>query len=215
MTTAAPRTGALLVAIDFEQPQSYLAKGPTSRLAASLGIAIDWQPMVARPIAEPTDETEGESRGARHRRMRARYFEYDLRRYAEAQGLVLGEVHRAGDSSVAGIGLLWVKRHASGAMGLAAVDAYVNRVFDGYWRGALALDDVDAIRGLMDRIGLTGSAFDPAALHDEYERSLERWRVAGMIEAPAYLVGDEVFIGRAHLPMVEWLLRGKDGPPPV
>jgi hypothetical protein len=44
---------------------------------------------------------------------------------------------------------------------------------------------------------------------------LADWREAKAFEAPAYVVGDEVFIGRAHLPMIEWLYRGRTGAPPV
>ncbi len=214
MSFALP-SGPLIVAIDFKQPQSYLAKGPTAKLAAAHGIEIDWQPMTARPLQDPPEETIGDDRGARHRRFRARYFERDLRRYAEAQGLVLGDIHRWPDSSVAGMGLLWAKRHAAGAGDAKVVDAYVHRVFDGYWGGGLALDDAGAIRAVLDAVGAPAAAFDPASLRAEYESVLEHWRVAGLVEAPAYVLGEEIFIGRAHLPMIEWLITGKTGPPPV
>jgi 2-hydroxychromene-2-carboxylate isomerase len=213
--SAVERQPPLIVAIDFRQPQSYLAKGPTLKLAAALGIEIDWQPMEARPLRELPSETAGDDRGARHRRFRARYFEHDLRRYAESQGLTLGNVRRAADSSVAGTGLLWAKRHAARTGDSSVVDAYVDRVFDGYWGGALALAQPDAIRGLLERVGVPAAGFDPGALRAEYDALLGRWAAAGMVEAPAYLVGDEVFIGRAHLPMIEWLLTGRAGPPPV
>jgi 2-hydroxychromene-2-carboxylate isomerase len=204
----------LLVAIDFAQPQSYLAYGPTARLAASLGVAIDWQPLHARPLVEPPSETEGESRGARHRRMRAHYFERDLRRYAEAQGLSLGDVRQRSDSTIAGMGLLWLKRRAAADGAPASVDAYVRRVFDRHWGAGLPLDAA-AVRSLLDEIAGSAATFDPSALRDEYVRTVEGWRAAGLVNAPAYRVGDELFIGRAHLPMIEWLLLGRVGPAPI
>jgi 2-hydroxychromene-2-carboxylate isomerase len=213
--SAATQHPPLLVAIDFKQPQSYLAKGPTAKLASALGIEIDWQPMEARPLREPPSETAGDDRGARHRRFRARYFEHDLRRYAQSQGLVLRDLHRAADSSVAGIGLLWARKQAAETGDSSVVGAYVERVFAEYWGGALALEQTDAIRDVLERAGVAAAGFDPAALRAEYGALLERWAAAGMVEAPAYLVGDEVFIGRAHLPMIEWLLTGRTGPPPV
>jgi 2-hydroxychromene-2-carboxylate isomerase len=207
--------GPLVVAIDFKQPQSYLAIGPTTKLAAALGLEIDWQPMTARPLQDPPEETVSDDRGARHRRFRARYFERDLHRYAEAQGLVLGDLHRWPDSSVAGMGLLWAKKHAARAGDASIVDAYVHRVFDGYWGGGLALDDAGAIRAVLDTVAGAAADFDPASLRAEYESVLEHWRAAGLVEAPAYVLGEEIFIGRAHLPMIEWLITGKAGPPPV
>ena len=213
-------TTPLRVGIDFKQPQSYLAKGPTRLLAATLGIAIDWLPMNARPFAEPTAETQGDGRGARHRRFRAAYFERDLERYAAAQGLTLRDVHRAPDSSLAGMGLLWAKQHAAApATGAparrGAVDAYVDLMFDEYWRDGLDLEDESAIRGVLERAGVPTAGWNAAVLRPEYDAVLAGWREAKAVEAPAYIVGDEVFIGRAHLPMIEWLYRGRAGVVPV
>jgi 2-hydroxychromene-2-carboxylate isomerase len=219
---AAP--GSIVVAIDFKQPQSYLALGPTLGLAAACGVAIDWRPFAGRPLERPSAEGRrlgADDRTARHLRFRARYFERDIERYASAQGLVLRDLYRAPDVSVAGMGLLFAKRTSApagaasigGAPGL--VDAYVDRVFTGYWSGDLDIEDVAAIRGVLATVGADAGRFDPAALRDEYERSLTALREAGVIGAPAYLVGDELFIGRAHLPMIRWLLDGKAGSPPI
>ena len=210
MSGAGP-AAPLIVAIDFKQPQSYLAVGPTMKLAAALGIEVDWQPMAARPLRTP-EETIGDDRGARHRRFRARYFERDLRRYAETQGLRLGDVYRAADSSVAGMGLLVgeearrARRRGEDGRRLRA------RVFDGYWSGGLALDDAAAIRGVLETVGAPAAAFDPASLRAEYESVLEHWRAAGLVDAPAYVLGEEIFLGRAHLPMIEWLHHGQGRP---
>jgi 2-hydroxychromene-2-carboxylate isomerase len=201
-------TTPLRVGIDFQQPQSYLAKAPTQLLAATLGITIDWLPMRARPLADPAAEMVGDSRGARHRRFRATYFERDLQRYAEAQGITLGDVRRSADSTLAGLGLLLARRHDAG-------DAYVDLMFDGYWRDGIDIENESVIREVLERAGAPGTTFAPAGLRPEYDAVLADWREAKAVDAPAYLVGDEVFIGRAHLPMIEWLYRGRAGAPPV
>ena len=45
---------------------------------------------------------------------------------------------------------------------------------------------------------------------DEGPRELRRvaaaLREAGVQLTPAYLVGDELFVGRQHLPMIRWIL---------
>ena len=41
------------------------------------------------------------------------------------------------------------------------------------------------------------------------------YALAGVFETPAYLVDGEVFLGRAHLPMVRWILSNRAGPPPI
>jgi 2-hydroxychromene-2-carboxylate isomerase len=223
----------LVVAIDFKQPQSYRAFAPTRELAAACGIAIDWRPFESQPLRPASPSSPGDDRGARHLRFRAQYLETDLQRYAAARGLVLRGLYRAPDSSLAGIGLLFAKQAAaraedraaaatadSTAAGVAAgaraaVDAYVARVFAGYWSEKLDIEDAEAIRSVLATAGADAAAFDPDALRGAYDDGLTELRQAGVIEAPAYLLGEELFIGRAHLPMIRWLIEGRTGPPPI
>jgi 2-hydroxychromene-2-carboxylate isomerase len=37
---------------------------------------------------------------------------------------------------------------------------------------------------------------------------------AGIFGVPSYVVQDDVFFGREHLPRVRWLLQGQSGPAP-
>ncbi len=37
---------------------------------------------------------------------------------------------------------------------------------------------------------------------------------AGVFGVPTYLVGDEMWFGREHLPRIAWLLAGAEGPAP-
>jgi 2-hydroxychromene-2-carboxylate isomerase len=205
---------SLTVAVDFKQPQSYLAVQPTIDLAEELGVEVDWLPAQVPPLATPSAPSASDDRGARHLRLRAHYFEQDLHRYAEARGLSLCDVHRTPDSSLAAKGLLWAKQCAASA-GPDPVQGYVARIFERYWRGELDLEDRAAIGGVLDEVGLDGAAFDPEAMQADFDRSQQRLRDAGVIGAPAYLVEDDLFIGRQHLPMVRWLLAGKPGSGPI
>ena len=201
----------LVVAIDFKQPQSYLALGPTRDLARSCGVELDWRPFAVPALTAPRPESPGDDRTARHLRFRARYLERDLERYAAAQGLVLRDLYRAPDTSLAGMGLLFAQRSA----GPAAADAYLDRVFTRYWSEHLDLEDERAIRGVLAEAGADAAAFDVDAARPQYDQCLAELSAAGVILTPAYLLGDELFIGRAHLPMIRWLLEGKAGPPPI
>jgi hypothetical protein len=40
-------------------------------------------------------------------------------------------------------------------------------------------------------------------------------RDRGVSGVPCYLVEDEVFLGRQHLPMIRWILGGRRGPGPI
>jgi 2-hydroxychromene-2-carboxylate isomerase len=119
----------LAVCVDFRSPHAWLAVEPTRALEARLGAAFDWLPLAVPPLVRPTPDRDGDDRGTRHRRFRARYFENDLRRYAEARGLELGDVYRAPDTALAALALLYVRAKAPRLGG-----AFAERVFELVWK---------------------------------------------------------------------------------
>ena len=197
------------VAIDFASPAAYLAIEPTRALESRLGRSFEWLPTSVPPLQKHDPATPGDERGARHRRIRAEYVASDLRRYAEARGIELGDVHRAPDTATAAFGLLWLRRRAP-----ELASEYTTRVFDRIWRENAAAD----VRFVEKALGREAADFadytasegpgDLAAVRAELE-ALAVWNV------PAFLVGDELFIGRQHLPMVEWLATGQTTAPPI
>ncbi len=211
-------TGMLTVVIDFAQPESYLAVAPTRELARDLGLRIDWRPTTVPAPRAPDAPRAGDDRGTRHRRFRAQNRELDLAHYAGSQGLTLGNVYRTSDSRVAGLGLLWLQRHAP-----AAVPEYLDSVFAGHWRETLdetlepsiSNSNVAAIRRVLASVTSGGGDFDLESLRPEYDRLQDELRAAGVVGAPGYLHDGEFFLGRQHLPMIRWRLLGKSGPPPI
>lgn len=203
----------LTVCIDFKIPQAYLAKDPTCALAEELGVAVEWLPLIVAPMKPPEATAGGDERGKRHRVFRARYVERDLRRYAESRGLDLGDIYRATDSSLAGIGLLWVRQRSPGH-----VRAYLDRLFERHWVDAVDIEDAAAIAGVVEEVGADVEGIGEY-LRGEGRQSLERLQEslhgAGVQNVPAYVVDGEIFYGRQHLPMVRWLLSGKQGQPPI
>lgn len=204
MTEAYASTRPLAVVLDIKDPQSYLAKDPTYALADDLGIDIDWLPFVSRPLRRQT--AVGEDRGSRHRRFRAAYLERSIARYASIGGITIRNIYRAPDSSLAGMGMLAAKAHSEDAL-----RRYLDRAFRQYWEDDLDIEDADAVAGLLSAAGVAD--FDPDA--ERFEALQESLALAGVFETPAYLVDGDVFIGRAHLPMIRWILGGRAGPPPI
>jgi len=194
----------LTVAIDFKNPYAYLAIAPTCALAEELGIAIDWQPLVTSPGTTPEALPSGNDRGSRHRRIRADYLERDVLRYAADRGIELRGLHRQTDSTVAAIGLLWAKRQ-----GPSVARAYVERVFERYWREAFNLEDERAIGALLAEVGASVSEFEAFVKGEgraELARIQSELREAGVFEVPSYLVNGEVYLGRQHLPLIRSML---------
>lgn len=191
------------VAIDFKSPQAYLAVGPTCALADEIGIAIDWQPLLVNP-PRTAPAVSGDDRGARHRRVRADYLERDIERYAADRGLTLAESGWRKDSTLAAVGLLWAKRQDP-----THARRYVERVFERHWRGELDIEDERSIGAVLTEIGaplLGFGSFVAGEGREELARIQNELRERGLFEVPTYLVNDDVFLGRQHLPTIRSLL---------
>ena len=204
MTEPYASTRRLAVALDIKDPNSYLAKDPTYALADELGLDIDWLPFVSRPLRRPA--SDGEDRGSRHRRFRAAYVERSIARYASVRGVTIRNIYRAPDSSLAGMGMLIARAHSEGAL-----RTYLDRAFRHYWEDDLDIEDADTISGLLSAAGIAD--FDPDVGH--FTALQESLALAGVLETPAYLVDGDIFHGRAHLPMIRWILSNRAGPPPI
>lgn len=203
----------LAVCLDVRHPQAYLALAPVQSLAAELGIAVEWLPFPVRPPQGPPPVTAGDDRGTRHRRARALFQARDVAVHAGLQGLTIEQPFRTGDATAASLGHPWLRDRAP-----EVVPAYLARLFERFWRGSLDAASSGAIAGLLSELG------QPAA---EYERfaggagpaELESLRAAlvaaGVFTVPSLVAAGEVFVGRAHLPMVRWLLTDRAGPPPI
>ena len=190
-------------AIDFKNPYAYLATLPTCALADELGIVIDWLPMALSQGNTPGPANTGNDRGTRHRRIRTEYMDRDVLRYAADRGIELRGLHRDTDSTVASIGLLWAKRQ-----GPSIARAYVERVFERYWREAFNLEDERAIAALLAEVGASAGfeAFVKGEGRAELARLQSGLRDAGVFEVPSYLVNGEVYLGRQHLPLIRSML---------
>lgn len=212
--TAPSSVGAIpTICIDFKNPKAYLALQPTYALEVELGIDFDWLPLIVSSLSRPHGVRADEDRGTRHRRMRAEYYEYDLRRYARIWGLHLGDLYRTPDTTVASIGLLWVNERSPSIR-----RAYVDAVFARYWSEQLNIEDHAAIGALLGDIGADRDGWD-AYLSGPGRAALAltsaRLREAGVFDVPGYIVDNEIFFGRQHLPMIRWILGGRLGEAPI
>jgi len=200
----------IAVCIDFKNPDSYLAFEPTRALEARLGIAFDWRPLVLPALHRPPPARPQDDRGTRHRRARAEYLARDLARYAQSRGLALGDVHRALDTRLASWGLLFLRRAAP-----ERASAYCSRVLELIWQESRDPSDLSTIRDLVDAGGTAFCEYLERDAAGELAENARELTEAGVWNVPAYLVDGDVFIGRQHLPMIEWLATGRTGEPPI
>jgi 2-hydroxychromene-2-carboxylate isomerase len=133
-----------------------------------------------------------------------------VERYANARGLVIRNIHRASDSRLAGTGLLIAKANAGSGKTL---QTYLERVFARHWDETLDIEDAQAIEALLKQCGVPDP--DLSAHCAEYAALQASLTATGLFTTPAYLLAGELFYGRAHLPMIRWILEGRTGTLPI
>lgn len=192
------------VAIDFNCAASFLAVEPTRALEGRLGVPFEWLafPSVARTM--PAVKVTGGERSARHFMHRFQYVADELRRYAASRGVEIGETLRSLDTTAASLGLIWIGRRSPSRAG-----EYAARIFDCIWREN-AEPDLDLVRRTLGPAEPEFVEFARGAGGAELNAVRDELSSEGLWTVPGYLVGGEVFIGRQHLPMVEWLATSED-----
>ena len=213
MTLSAIDDAPLSVVLDIRHPFAYLALQPAADLADDLGIEINWLPLVVPPLNAPSEPGSDDDRGIRHRRYRAEAIAREIETYAAIQGLVLRDYYRDGNPGAANLGWLWLReRHPD------RLHAYLTEVFRAYWAAELDPSSEAAVTAIVDSLGGDAAEFRAWCGDDgpaTAEALTEELRERGLYGAPGYILQDEVFLGRQHLPMIRWMLEGRKGPGPI
>lgn len=203
----------LSVLLDVRHPAAYLALHPVASLAHELGIQINWLPLVAPPLNPPSTASKDDDRGVRHRRYRAQAIARDIETYAAAQKLILREYYRDPDPSAFNLAWLWLREHEPERL----LD-FLAEGFRAYWALELDPSDVAALGDIVQEFSRDSGEFVSWCADDgpaTAAQVADELRERGLFGVPAYLVDDEVFLGRQHLPMIRWILQGREGPGPI
>ncbi len=203
----------LIVLFDFKDPGSYLAMAPTFALIARTGVRSRWYPFLGSPLRAPVPPSADADRGILHRFHRASYQERDLCRYAGARRLPArhfhdGGLYRQSSGEIAAMGF-----NRARASGPDAAEAYLARVFEGYWDSNLDLDALPDVQNALAACGVPVEGFadycDGEGLR-ELKVQREAAVAAGGFTTPACVLDGEAFIGRQHLPYLEKRLTGEE-----
>lgn len=207
----------LAVYIDLKSPYAYIAIEPTRAMAASLGVEIDWRPFTldipsylgSARLAKDGKKVETSKRTPQQW-TGVKYAYRDARRYASLTGKTVRGTIKIWDSSRAGIAMLWAKEKA-------AFDAFVDTAYPPFWRRELDIDDWGVLEETLvaARIDVTGfREWAEGAGRELHDRTNEEAFDAGVYGVPTYLVEDEMWFGREHLPRIAWILGGRNGTAP-
>ncbi|MGK0221491.1 MAG: 2-hydroxychromene-2-carboxylate isomerase [Limisphaerales bacterium] len=180
--------------IDFKSPQAYLALKPTLALATKLGLVIEWCGFNA-PQSVLIEQSANEDKGAVHRRVRAHARRAMHLHYAKIQAVPMRFPDRVTKTDAA--------LNVLEALPRTERTAFVQRAFNAYWVESLDLNDLSVISSMLEEIGQDVANQEMLELWEGNEVAQS---VDGVVDVPAYVVQDQLFIGREHLPWIEELL---------
>ena len=202
--------------IDFKSPAAYLALKPALHLITSHELVVTWLPFAVKQPAIPKgrrDETlderrlniERETKGETHRRVRAEQRQKIHKMYADLSNT---EMHFPTQATSTDLAL--------NVLANLTIDptSFVTRAFQAYWIEALDLNDAAVVEQLVNEAGLP---FTPELLlSTAMSACLDQAAEKGVFEVPAFVMDDQVFIGREHMPwlteLVTQLLQEKTAP---
>ena len=206
-------TDGITLYIDYKSPYAFLAKDPAYALAEELGVTIDWLPytlhipdFLGSATLGPDGEVIEEQRTP-HQWRRVRYSYMDARRYANLRGLTLRGPQKIWDSSLASMGLLWVKRH-----GEAQLRRYHDVVFERFWKRELDIENPAVIASVATEAGAETSgliAWMEGEGRAEHDRVRVEAEALGVFGVPTFVVDGELFWGREHLELIRMRITGR------
>lgn len=181
----------IIAYIDFKSLDCYLALDPLVALAQDCNVTIDWRPFVSRERALPT-QVDDEDVTHTHHRTRA---ESELKLQAHYTGL-------------RGLDVTPQRCHVDTDQALARLSRiegdqteFVVRCFDAHWRAQQDINNAEWLDKTVADCGLSlrESSPDLDVLQTEAEE-------AGLFDAPTCVIDGQLFMGRAHLPLMRRLL---------
>ena len=181
--------------IDFKSLDCFLAISPILKLENDFGTPVSWQPYRSKERALPM-QVANESVTQTHHRVRAESERRLQQHYAELRELDIDPSRGQMDTSAA---LGWL----AGLEG--DTSSFVSRLFTAHWIDHTDINDPTLLKELTAQCGLrrTVDAVDLSSIEREAEDK-------GLFDAPTFFIEGQMFMGRAHIPLMRQLLTGTD-----
>ncbi len=207
----------LILYVDIKSPYAFVAVRQSFALQKELRIEFDWRPLTLDIPSYLGSARKKKGKVVQSKRSPqqwnfVRYAYRDCRRYAERQGYMLKGTEKIWDSSIANIGILWVRQKAP-----EKLQDYFAAVYPAFWRRELDIENPSVVEACLRDAGVSADGFtdyqnhEGRNIHDDLQAQLHEHGIYGV---PSYVFDDEIFFGREHLPFIRWYFNGKKGAPP-
>ena len=190
----------LSVFIDFKSPAAYLALKPTLDFIKTYHLDVNWIPFPTKQSAIAIEQ-DNETKGETHRRVRAVQRQQMHEMYAELGNTPMHFRPKPGNSDL-----------ALNVLANLSVDptTFVSRAYDAYWIEGKDLNDAVVVEQLVTDAGLHFSA--ELLQSKAIDTSIEQAQAQGVFEVPAFVIEEQVFIGREHMPWLREIVAKKTKP---
>jgi 2-hydroxychromene-2-carboxylate isomerase len=187
---------------DFTSPYSYLASTRVEDLARRTGATLRYRPFLLGGVFKATGNhapVEIQAKG--------RHMWVDLQRWARRLGVPLEMPARFPVPSILAL------RAALAAERQGELAPFTQAVFRAVWAEGKDIGDPEVLAAVADGAGLAGKALVAAApdykaaLAAQTQEAVDR----GAFGAPAFFVGQELFVGNDRMDFVEEALRQASG----
>ena len=187
----------LKIYFDFKSPESYLAFHQTQKISLPDSTQIEWKPFLTKNKKIPLTK-EFETKGETHIRIREEHKKFVNLKYSKILNLpmVYPEENIQTDLALA-VTSLFKKE----------TEAYMKLAFDCYWRENLNLNDQEVLENILAKTSLDINLLDNSnSLIDTLKDDSAIAKNQGVISTPTYQIGEELFLGREHLPWIQRIL---------
>lgn len=203
----------LNLCIDFSNLSSYVALTGTRLLVDQTGIELNWLPLIKLSTRSTGKNQEGDPLAeykARRARARRGFAERELQRDCDLLELPVNSGSVQFDQTAVAMGLLLLR----------GADAsqhqywqYAEEIFSAAFRQNQPIEHNDRVAELIHSLGITSSPVERSSgrLAEIQEELLD----AGIFDSPTFVYKGERYLGRQHFPLLKWILKGRNGLPPV
>lgn len=190
---------------DVSSPWTYLAFEGIQALAAKPDVELAWKPILVGGVFNSVNPSVYENR-ERPVPAKARYYQKDLRDWADHAGLTIGQ------PPVFPVNSVKVMRGAFVALDAGRLVPYARRAFERYWTELADISRDDEVRGIAESAGLDADALmntiGQQAVKDRLRSSTEELIERGGFGSPTmFLDGDDMYFGNDRLPLLAWRLQ--------
>ena len=203
----------LTLCIDFSSLPGYVALLGARQLVDECQLELNWIPVIKLTSRSP-GKIQADDPLAEYKTRRARARKMFSDREMERDCALLGISPEAGqtqyDHTYAACGLLLLREADATAQ---QYWQYVEAIYSAAFRDQHPIDNANKVAELLESSGFGSSEIGnmPIVLKDMQEELLE----AGVFDSPTFIYEGERFLGRQHLPLLTWMVKGRHGSPPV